>query len=100
MMSRYILAADAERDLEEIWDYIAVQSVEAADAVANDFRMAFEKLAEHPGIGHRRDDVRNQRYRFWRVHRFIIAYFPATDSVQIVRVVGGQRDFRRLFRKA
>lgn len=98
-MSGFVLTERAETDLRNIWDYIAARSVDAADKVIVDFHRAFDQLAENPEMGHRRRDVRNRRYRFWRVHRFIIAYFPETRPMQIIRIVGGQRNFRPLFRK-
>jgi plasmid stabilization system protein ParE len=98
-MSAYVLTEEAERDLNEIWDYIANESIEQADAVAAEIREALTLLASAPGIGHRRADVRDGRYRFWRANRFIVAYFPDTQPLQIIRIVGGHRDFRKLFRK-
>ncbi len=72
-MSAYILTEEAEHDLNEIWDYIADQSIEQANAVAAEIREALDLLASAPGIGHRREDVKDGRYRFWRANRFIIA---------------------------
>ena len=97
-MSVYLLTEQAELDLQNIWDYIATESMETADAVAAEIQQAFEKLAQMPGLGHRRIDVRSRRVRFWSVRRFVIAYFPDTQPLQIVRIVGGERDFRRLFK--
>jgi plasmid stabilization system protein ParE len=37
-MSEYVLTEEADRDLNEIWDYIADQSIEQADAVAAEIR--------------------------------------------------------------
>jgi plasmid stabilization system protein ParE len=96
-MSAYVLTDQAERDVNEIWDYIANESIEQADAVAAEIREALRLLASAPGIGHRRGDVKDVRYRFWRANRFIIAYFSKTQPLQIIRIVGGHRDFRQLF---
>jgi len=98
-MIAYVLTEEAERDLNDIWDYIAEQSIEQADAVAVEIREALDLLASAPGIGHRRADVRDARFRFWRANRFIIAYFPETSPLQVVRIVGGHRDFRKLFKR-
>ena len=98
-MSRYLLTEQAERDLNEIWVHIAEQSFETADAVVAEIRAALELLASSPGIGHRRRDVRNPRFRFWRANRFIIAYYRDTQPLQIIRIVGGHRDFRSIFRQ-
>lgn len=97
-MSGYLLTEEAERDLNEIWDYIAGEDVQQADAVAAELRKAMELLVGAPGVGHRRRDVKDVRYRFWRANRFIIAYFPGTRPLQIIRIVGAHRDFRKLFK--
>ena len=96
-MTRYILTEQAEQDLHDIWDYIAGESLDSADAVIGAIHKSLELLSEWPGIGHRRRDVQNRRYRFWRVNRFIIAYFPDTRPLQVIRIVGAHREFRQLF---
>jgi plasmid stabilization system protein ParE len=98
-MSSYQLTEQAEVDLHAIWDYIAADNIDAADSVAEEFRQTFQKLVQTPGMGHRRIDVRNRRFRFWTVYRYVIAYFPDTQPLQIIRVVGGEQDFSRLFRR-
>ena len=67
--------------------------------MATEIRAALRLLAASPGIGHHRADVKDPRYRFWRVNRFVIAYFPDTDPLQVIRIVGGHRDFRKIFKK-
>ena len=99
-MSEYILTEEAERDLNEIWEYVAEQSITSADKVVREIREGIELVAFAPGIGHERRDVRDRRYRFWKANRFIIAYFRDTKPLQIVRIVGAARDFRKIFRKA
>lgn len=64
----------ARRDLLEIWEYIAKDSLDAADRVASAIEDAVRLLAELPGIGHTRTDVSDPRYRFWRVYSYLIAY--------------------------
>jgi antitoxin ParD1/3/4/toxin ParE1/3/4 len=97
-MNRYVLTRRAEQDLEEILEYVANESADSAQIVLRDIREALERLADMPGIGHQRKDVPDDRYRFWLANRFIIAYFPKTKPLQIVRIVGAKRDFRALFR--
>src|SRR5687768_15926905 len=62
-MSRFVLTEQAEQDLNDIWDYIGDESPEQADAVIAEMRGALELLASAPGIGHRRADVKDPRYR-------------------------------------
>jgi plasmid stabilization system protein ParE len=96
-VSSYVLTRRANLDVQQIWNYIAEDNIDAADRVIGELRSAMQELAEMPGKGHRRSDVRNSRYRFWSVYSYIIAYFPDTKPLQIVRVIHGRRNFRRFF---
>jgi plasmid stabilization system protein ParE len=95
-MSGYVLTEQAERGLNDIWDYIAADDVDQEDAVLAEIREALNLIAAAPGVGHKRADVKSPRYRFWRANRFIIAYFHETRPVQVIRIIGAQRDFRRI----
>ena len=97
-MTRYILSSQARLDLQLIWNHIAENSIDAADKVKAEFEDAIEQLVQMPGMGHRRPDVKNRRYRFWSVYSYLIAYFPETKPLQIVRIVHGARNIRKLFR--
>jgi toxin ParE1/3/4 len=88
----------AVRDVAEIWHYIALDSTDAADRVRNDLEAAMRKLAEMPGMGHQRTDVKNPAYRFWRVYAYLIAYRLEGQTLYISRVIHGARNLRRLFR--
>ena len=96
-MSRYVLTRRAKVDVQQIWNWIAGRDIDAADKVKDELRKAMRLLAQRPGIGHVRQDVSDPRYRFWGVYSYIIAYFPDTKPLQVVRVVHGARDFRRIF---
>lgn len=98
-MSKYILSARARLDVQLIWNHIAKDNLDAADKVKQEFRRVMEQLAQMPGMGHRRSDVQDPRFRFWAVYSYLIAYYPDTHPLQIVRVVHGSRDVKRLFRK-
>jgi plasmid stabilization system protein ParE len=43
-MSGYVLGVDADSDLDEIWEYIAADNVEAADRWIEKLFAAFESL--------------------------------------------------------
>ena len=98
-MSAYILTARARLDLLRIWNRIAEDNIDAADKVKAELRLAMQRLARMPGMGHRRSDVKNPRYRFWSVYSHLIAYYPDTTPLQIVRVVHGAQDIKKLFRR-
>lgn len=52
-MTRFRLTVEACADLTEIFDYIAEDSVDAAQRVAVEVHKELEKLARNPGIGHK-----------------------------------------------
>src|ERR1035437_5914496 len=50
-MKRFILTPRAKQDVNDIWDYIANEDIEAADRVLDALDNAMIKLAKNPGIG-------------------------------------------------
>jgi plasmid stabilization system protein ParE len=56
-MKEYVLSVGAEFDLDEIWEYIADDSIDAADRWVGKLFDAFDAIARNPGIGHRRQDL-------------------------------------------
>jgi plasmid stabilization system protein ParE len=50
-MSLYILTEQAEQDLNDIWDYIAEQSVEQADAVVREIPRGVRAAGGNAGRG-------------------------------------------------
>ncbi len=73
-MSRYVLGADVEFDLEQIWDYIAEDNIDAADRWIEKLFSAFELLGRTPGIGHMREDLTDLPVLFWPVETYLIVY--------------------------
>jgi len=59
----YLLTGPASRDLDEIIGYISEQSVQTAVMVAQRFQKMFQRIAELPGIGHRRDELNDPNAR-------------------------------------
>jgi antitoxin ParD1/3/4/toxin ParE1/3/4 len=56
---------------------------------------AFLELAEMPRLGHRREDLTPERFRFWPVYEYLVVYDPDTSPLGIVRVLHGHRDVGR-----
>ncbi|HOB74059.1 MAG TPA: type II toxin-antitoxin system RelE/ParE family toxin [Phycisphaerae bacterium] len=98
-MSRFLLTPRAREDLEEIEAYIAHDSPDAARRVILELQTAMQRLAESPGLGHRRSDIDDPRYRFWVVYSYLIVYIPQTDPLQIIRVVNGYRNLPTVLKK-
>jgi plasmid stabilization system protein ParE len=55
-MSAYILSEDASFDLDDIWEYIAQDNLDAADRWPGKLFDAFDAVGRSPGIGHKRED--------------------------------------------
>jgi toxin ParE1/3/4 len=53
-------------------------------------------LAEQPGLGSRRDYIR-EGMRLWTMGVYLILYRIQAEGVEIVRVVHGRRDLKRIF---
>jgi plasmid stabilization system protein ParE len=98
-MSRYRLSDLAEADLEEIWLYVARDSIGAADRLLAEMFETFLKLADMPYMGHLREDLVDEPLRFWNLHSYLIIYRPDADPLEIVRVVSASRDVHNLLRQ-
>ena len=93
------LSKRAERDLDDIWSYIAQDDPRAADRVQDEIYAALALLGRHPRAGHTREDAGRANYRFWSVYSYLIVYRLHGRKVIVVRIVSGARDLRRLFRR-
>ena len=91
-MSAYVLSADADGDLDEIWEHIAGDSVDAADRWIGKLFDAFEALGQTPGLGHRRADLTHFSVLFWPVGAYLIIYRADRRPIEIVAVTQGSRD--------
>ncbi len=95
-MSSYVLGIEADLDLDEIWEYIAADSVDAADRWIQRLFDCFDDLARSPKAGHRREDLTAYPVRFWTVGSYLVIYRAHTVPVEIVAVTEGSRDVPKL----
>jgi plasmid stabilization system protein ParE len=98
-MTPYTLAPEALQDLQELWDYIATENLDAADRMIDTLFAAFERLAAMPGLGHRREDLTDRPLRFWTVDTYLVIYRAERTPIEIVAVTRGGRDIPRLLRR-
>jgi toxin ParE1/3/4 len=87
---------EAENDLEEIWWYIAQDSLHNADRFLDRIQETSVALAEFPQIGMKRDELKVD-LRSHPIGHYLIFYFPLEDGVDIIRVLHGSRDIESLF---
>ena len=94
-MSGYAFHPDAFADLDEIWEYIAQDNIDAADRVLADIHSTLNLLAGSPQIGHRRPDLTTRPLRFHVARdEYLIAYAPAEKPLWVVAVLHVRRSPR------
>ena len=97
-MTGYVLSVAADLDLYEIWEYIAADTVDAADRWIGKLFDAFEALACAPGMGHRREDLTDFPVLFFPVGSYLIIYRAEHRPIEIVAVTQGSRDIPAFLR--
>lgn len=98
MPPAYRLTPKALDDLDEIWNYIAGDSVDSASRVESAILEACEGIARYPMLGSKRSEITSLPVRFWVVSRFpnfVIAYRPETMPLRVVAVLHAKRDMKR-----
>jgi toxin ParE1/3/4 len=93
-----VLQPRAKADLSEIWEFIADDSDDQADAFIDLIDQKFQLLAQQNGLGRRRDELA-EGLRSFSVGRYVIFYLPIPGGVQIVRVLHGARDIEAALTK-
>ena len=93
-MSGFALHPAAFSDLEEIWEFIAANSLDAADRVLAEIFEAIRSLVPFLLVGHIRADLTARPLRFHSVRDFLIAYAPDEKPLVVLAVLHGRRNPR------
>ena len=94
-MARANLSNGAQAELEEILGYIAEDNPQAAEALLERMNATFRRLAERPLSGRAREEF-GRSLRSAPVGDYLIFYRPMEDGVQILHVVHGARNLRKI----
>jgi toxin ParE1/3/4 len=81
----------AELDLQEIWNYVADDNLDAADKLVLGLAETCALLARRPEIGRTRPDLGPDLRSFTHRH-YLILYRVTEDAVEIIRIVHGARN--------
>ena len=98
-----LLTNDAARDLDELYDYIALHDTpRKADFVLEQIEKAFSKLSEFPERGAYPKEllalgIREYREIFFKPYRII--YRVMDKNVYVLLVVDGRRDMQSLLQR-
>lgn len=95
-MARFTISPKAQRDLTDIWKFIAQDSIQHADRWLERAHEVFALLGLQPRMGFPSDEIHPGTRRF-PLGTYIIYYRVSTRAVQILHVFHGKRDQRKAF---
>lgn len=95
-MSGLALHPSALKDLNEIWEFIAADNLDAADRVLDEILEAVRSLVSFPQMGHYRPELSSHPLRFHPVRDFIVAYAADEKPLLVLAVLHGRRNPRIL----
>jgi toxin ParE1/3/4 len=94
------LTRDAIFDIDAIWLYLLErEGAETADRIVAELFKGFYKVAEVPGIGHRRADLTGKKVLFHRILSYLVIYQPGGTPLQIFGVLHGKPNVSRLLKQ-
>jgi plasmid stabilization system protein ParE len=93
-MSGFVLHPEAFTDLEEIWEYIAADSLDAADRIRDEIFEAIHSLVDFPYTGHSRPDLTARPLRFQSLRDYVLAYAADEKPLAVIAVLHGRRNPR------
>lgn len=98
-MNAFVLTPLARTDIFNIWSYIAPDNEDAADRVEEAIFHACAFVAQTPLRGHVRPDLTSRNLRFWTLIRYpnyTVVYRPETMPLQVIAILHGRRNLRRI----
>ena len=102
MRLRVLKHSAAKRDVIDLFDHISLDNENSARRFLSAAESSFRDLAQNPEMGEACEyrGARGKGLRRWRVKGFenyLIFYRPFSDRLEIVRVLHGARDLKRMF---
>ncbi|MDQ8201252.1 type II toxin-antitoxin system RelE/ParE family toxin [Pelagicoccus enzymogenes] len=96
MAKKLVISEEAESDLEDIWDYIAMDSPLKADRFIDQLFRKCLDLSELDGVGRQRNELYQGLLNLPH-KKFVIFFTREKSKVNIVRILRGSRDLDPLF---
>jgi plasmid stabilization system protein ParE len=95
-MNGFAFHPEARVDLDEIWEFVGADDLDAADRTIAGILSAIRALIPFPQRGHKRPDLTSRPLRFILVHDYLVAYAPDEKPLWVVAVLHGKRNPRVL----
>ena len=94
------VAEDIDRELDDIWLYIAKQngSIEIADKVVDSITGCFVALGRNPYMGRARGHDLGGGLRSFPIGSYVIVYCIEEEDAAILHVFHGSRDIESFYR--
>lgn len=90
-MPRILRTRESRLDYDEIWTYIAVRDLAAADRLVQHFDATLNVIATAPNMGRKVEEFA-ANLRSFPIGSYLIFYRPVEDGIQLIRVIHGARD--------
>ena len=90
-MQRILRTRASRSDYDEIWSYIAVRDLAAADRLVEQFDATLELIASAPHIGRKVEELA-PNLRSFPIGNYLIFYRPVEDGIQLIRLLHGARE--------
>lgn len=90
-MAEVLITDRAYLDLEEIREYIALRSKDAAKLVLREIQRRAESTADFPLSGRARPEL-HVAIRSFPVGNYIVYYVPHSEGIEIRRILHAARD--------
>jgi toxin ParE1/3/4 len=95
-MARILTTHEADDDLVEAAEFIARDSLTAAERFVDQVAARYSRLAEAPGLGRPREDL-GPGIRSYPFKTYLIFYREVQGGIEVVRFLSGYRDIEALF---
>ncbi|OUS06984.1 hypothetical protein A9Q81_01325 [Gammaproteobacteria bacterium 42_54_T18] len=95
-MPQCITSPEAERDLLEIWLFVAEDSPINADRFIDKLNEKVQRLAEFSDIGVNRPELGKDIQSFV-VDRYVLFYRSLNNGIELIRVLSVSRDISQVF---
>jgi toxin ParE1/3/4 len=96
MPANVVVTDHAERDMDEIWDYIAEDGFRRADHIVDQLRASMQLIAQFPKMGRLRPEF-GLNLRSYATGEYVVFYLPTNGGITVTRVLHGRRDLRVIF---
>ena len=90
-MQRILRTRASRRDFDEIWTYIAVRDLAAADRLVDRFDAMLKAIASTPQMGRKVEELA-PGLRSFPVGNYLIFYRLFEDGIQLIRLLHGARE--------